>query len=86
MGINQCSAYVDFVQPVYLVLLLHRRCSNLNHSLHTLCNLIVRGIVIDRELVFYSKYIDWDDANKWVHEDHLIRWKIKIRVSVDCSQ
>ena len=57
----------------------------LNHSLHTLCNLIVREIVIERELVFYSKYIDWDGVNKCGYEDHLIRWRIKIGVGVDCS-
>ena len=28
-------------------------------------NLILRLIIIERELVFYSKYIDWDGANKW---------------------
>ena len=36
-------------------------------------NLILRLIIIERELVFYSKYIDWDGANKWGYENHFIR-------------
>ena len=45
----------------------------LYHSLHTLCNLIVREVIIEEELVFYSKHIDWEGINKWGYKDHLMR-------------
>ena len=38
--------------------------------MYSLCNLIVLGVILGRELVFYNNYIDWS------YEDHLIRGEL----------
>ena len=59
--------------PVFIASLEYELIKMFNHALHTLKNLILRMIIIELELVFYSKYIDWDGANEWGYENHFIR-------------
>ena len=62
--------------PVFTASLEYKVIKIFNHSLHTLCSLILRGAIIEGYLIFYSKYIDWDGANKWGNENHYIRERI----------
>ena len=62
--------------PVFIASLAYDLIKILNHSLDPLYNLNLRVVIIKEEFVFYRKYIDWDSANKWGYEDHLIRGRI----------
>ena len=52
------SLFIPFLQYQEIKILL----SNL---LQTSCNLILRRVTKEGELVFYDKYFDWGCANKW---------------------
>ena len=59
--------------PEFVASLEYELIKILNHLLHTLCNLVVQGIIIEGELIFYSKRIVWSGLNKGDYEVHLIR-------------
>ena len=72
IGVNDIPFFKKFRLPQKNLFIPVFIQNSFNHSLDTLCNVIVRGVITKEDLVSYTNYIDWEGASNWSYKDHKV--------------